>query len=516
MKEVPSTNQQLQDLLSRISATGTVASNSEKDIGVVDRMMISLYGKSSENRRDQLNDIRQSIADPNTFARISKGASDSVVANKWAIEHAVHATYLSEPTGEWPVNQATCAANIVGSQYTPNDVVNIRSLLSALNSAIPAKFSEAVCATLGSTTVTTNMGTEEHTAGRIENGVQYYDETEIATFKVDDALKLRAVLNGLDSINGLSSLAADVVGTWSSMTVNDMTALLNMFSNDAAHLQLIKDLLVQQNLLMILCRLINNMSNAAALVRQTAGNVQQTAQQSTAVQPQSLNDTINLINYIAVNQLGWVGTQPQCVQLLQLLTADELQALTNILAGYNIQNEIRRISDRHVLNAIMLALNADVATSGINVTAVEMAIISAAIARSTLTQDVINVLNANPFLNWLVYNINSQIDLATAMRADITRGTQIMTILYGIVYGDNIAEYIGTASIPSIMMNLNAVISGYQNSQTSYSGSYPSKDAHSVLRYLQTLTIGLNTRADVINSNQAITLAAVLAELMQW
>ncbi len=507
MKEVPSTNQQLQDLLSRISATGTVASNSEKDIGVVDRMMLSLYGKSSENRRDQLNDIRQSIGDPNTFARISKGAPDTVVAQKWAIEHAVHATYLSEPTGEWPVNHSTCTANIVGSQYTPNDVVNIRSLLSALNSAIPAKFSEAICATLG---------TQDGVVGRVENGVQYYDESNIATSKVDDSLKLRAVLNGLDSINGLSSLAADVIGTWSSMTVNDMTALLNMFSNDAAHLQLIKDLLAQQNLLMILCRLINNMSTAASVVRQTAGNVQSTTQQSNQVQPQSLNDTINLINYIAVNQLGWVGTQPQSVALLQLLTADELQALTNILAGYNVQNEIRRINDRRVLNAIMLALNADVATSGINVTAVEMAIIAAAIARSTLTQDVVNVLNANPFINWLVYNINSQIDLATAMRCDVTRGTQIMTVLYGLVYGDNIAEYIGTAAIPSIMMSLNGVISGYQNSQTSYSGSYPSKDAHSILRYLQTLNIGLNTRADVINSNQAITLAAVLSELMQW
>lgn len=506
MAELFHTNQQLQDLLALISADGTVTSNSEKDIGVVDRMMYSLYRKSSSNMKDQLNDINTSISDVNQFNKICNSDNELAMNNKWAIEHAVSAAYLSAPPGDWPVNPNTNQTNIIGQRYTAEDVSNVRSLMSALTSALPAKFSEAVCRTLGT--------------GRIENGVTYFDEAQIATSQATDDLKLRSVLNGLDSINALSTLATDVFGTWSAMAMNDILTMMNSFEYDAAKLQLMKDLLVQQNLLVMLCRILNNVSTVAPILRQKShvGNQETVVQQQSGVQINSLNDSVSLINTLITSQAGWTAIQPQAASLLQLLAADELQALVNILSGYNISAELKRINDRNTLNAIMLAINADTTSGGVNVTAIEQGIVAGAIVRNmnALPPDVFTVLQTNQFINWLVYNINTVVDLQTAMRCDVTRGTQVMTILYSLVNNDHIAGYLGTSTIPNLMMNRDGVIEGYRAANTNYSGSYPTKDVNAIATYLQSLNIGLANRPDVVNSDHVKVLAAVLSELMTW
>lgn len=488
---------QLQELLSHIPNLGT--SVSSNNLSVAERLLGGLYQVTGNSMKDRLQTVSNAIAYPQTANGLTNPTKE-YQSNQNYINHLIHAAYLNRPVsdgatnpnGTWPIELSTykfvpTGVNYDQTQLNENDLFNVRKLVGALNDAIPASMSTAICQTLG--------------VDQKINGQSYYNEKDIATSGASSDAKIAAIINALHSVDDLTSLATDVVGFWSKYAESHMVEWMKqLYDTNPIYAELFKDLIAQQHMLMNLLRLVSNISSAAAQVQSTVTKQQQTKTENQA----TIGDNNNMVNYVYQTNVCWFATSPYRDQIVSTLRPDELKAIIMINTGQRHPNvALDGISDKNILSAIAHGMILD-QQSNANII-IEKSIIAGALLRANQHQ----YLGIDQFIATVANNTNKPLTSKEMMAVDLRRGMNVLTYIYGRLTDNPDAISIASVVMTQLNQNLNGIIVGYKSDPTNVSRLYEINSLYGYLNRIN-VTSALHRRTPVLED-----LLVVLMEMIR-
>ena len=488
---------QLQELLSHIPNLGT--SVSSNNLSVAERLLGGLYQTTGNSMKDRLQTVANAIAYPQTATGLLNPTKE-YQSNQVYINHLIHAAYLNRPVsdgntnpnGNWPIDVSTykftpTGVNYDQTQLNENDLFNVRKLVGALNDAIPASISTAICQTLG--------------VDQKINGQSYFNEKDIATSGASSEAKLAAVINALHSVDDLTSLATDVVGLWGKYAEHRIVEWMKqLYDTNPFFAELFKDLIAQQHMLMNLLRSVNNISSAAAQVQSIVSKQQQTKTERLA----TIGDNNNMVNYAYQTNICWFTSSPYRDQIVSTLQPEELRAIIQINISQCHPNIILdNIADKNILSAIAHGMIYD-QQSRTNII-IEKSIIAGALLRANQHQ----LLGIDQFMSAVANAVSKQLTAKEMMAVDLKRGMNIMTYLYGRLTDNPDAINIASVVMPQLNQNLNGIIVGYKSDPTNVSRLYELNSLYGYLNRIN-VTASLHRRTPVLDD-----LLAVLMEMVR-
>lgn len=396
-------NNSIQVTLSMMPVDTTVSKDANSAIGIADRIMKSMYTQQSDDLLSQLEVINKTTTDMNEFNRVVNNQENNWSSCKKIAEHLVHEAYLNLP-------------------YQDGD-----HTIAEANVMIPGSFSKAICESLN--------------VSHQVNGKNYVFEQYIDDVNVDPAKKKEAIMNGLTEINEAVTNAADVVSNLSDNGVSNVLTLMDVLNQNKRDdlIATVKTLVAQQNLLMIVLRIMKNLSVAAKAVRNSRD-------QETAVNSRTCGQISQMVTMILVqNSNTWISKLTARDHVISILMPDELEAILSIakltqaqqLDRHNVVDIMKRINDKNVVRSVIVGMvkNSSYPLS----TVIEVGILAGAVRRSG---ENINV--SDNLLSEIAGSIQANnVNVAEIMKADIGKQLGILMRLLAITEHDPEAETFG-------------------------------------------------------------------------